>query len=252
MAINEISDVELKFLRLFASGFVTGGLIGHLIPIDKVAVAYAKLKDVYQNQLKQELKEYDRFDRSKLYDLKPEYLHDQLCIIIEDNSLNIRALIPEPSDKKGKEVTISIDEEPELHDLFQWYLNKDGSQNAIKNAVILYKFEDEKLIELIKPLLDLSSVMVKLEALKIVQDEIVLNKVYHYPYSVKTVPDACRNILKRVGGSAKITITELKSMVFNEYVIEDQPNKSTINDSINSWVQNFKRSGRRFKGEKNL
>lgn len=238
MPNKTLSKDELLFLRLFASGFVSGGMISHMIPTDKSAVEYARLCGMYRTQLNHELKKYHGYDLSKLNQRDPGFMREHIHSIILEKTETIHNLIPSPADGSGEEFTARREDGDEIHTLYQWYLHKYGSTNAQRNGnVIFYNFDESDLLQLKEPLLDLSVLEAKLEALKIVEREIALHGEYQYFIEVKTVAEACEMITDEAGFE-NVSVNSLKRKIEDQFHIQGEEKlKTTRTHRIRSWYE---------------
>lgn len=238
MPNKTLSKDELLFLRLFASGFATGGMISHMIPIDKSAVEYARLCGVYQDHLNQELKKYHAYDLSQLNQRDPGFMREHIYSLIREKSQAIHDLIPSPADGSGEKFTVRRKDSDAIHTLYQWYLHKYGTANAQRNEnVILFDFDESDLLQLKEPLLDLSSLEAKLEALKIVEREIALQGEYQYFIEVKTVAEACEMITDEEGFE-NVSVNSLKKKIENQFhILGEEKLKTTRTHRIRSWYE---------------
>ena len=238
MPNKTLSKDELLFLRLFASGFVSGGMISHMIPIDKAAVEYARLCGIYRTQLNQELKKYHGYDLSQLNQRNPEFIREHIHSMILESTQAIHDLVPTPADESGDVFTASRQDGDEIFTLYQWYLHKYGSTNAQRSGnVILYDFDESDLLQLKEPLLDLSVLEAKLEALKIVEREIALHGEYQYFIEVKTVAEACEMITDEEGYE-NVSVNSLKRKIEDQFHIQGEEKlKTTRTHRIRSWYE---------------
>ncbi len=272
---DDVSDKELEFLQLLASNYVKKRNIEDLNPIEQVALVIAKMRGEYDKKLNQELRKYHGYDLSQLKKREPEFVIKNLNDIVHQKEKAIRNLIPKPINETERRVKFGREDDEDIFGLYQSCFNnigyietiweqiaenddttKKSGENRkvreIKEYVILNEFDKKSLNQLIDPLIELADIQVKIEAIKRVQEGIASDMVYRFHLCVKTVPEACRDVLKRVGGHKNITVSQLKEIVNDEYVIQKKTENSTINELIDSWVQNYTKNGREFKSEKKL
>jgi len=153
-------------------------------------------------------------------------------------SQSIHNLIPSPADGSGEEFTAHKKDGDAIHTLYQWYLHKYGTANAQRNGnVILYDFDESDLLQLKEPLLDLSVLEAKLEALKIVEREIALQGEYQYFIEVKTVAEACEMIIDEEGFE-NVSVNSLKNKIEDQFhILGEEKLKTTRTHRIRSWYE---------------
>jgi len=158
--------------------------------------------------------------------------------MILESSQAIHDLVPTLADESGEVFTASRQDGDEIHTLYQWYLHKYGSANSQRNGnVILYDFDKSDLLQLKEPLLDLSVLEAKLEALKIVEREIALQGEYQYFIEVKTVAEACEMITDEEGFE-NVSVNSLKRKIQDQFRIQGEEKlKTTRTHRIRSWYE---------------